>query len=181
MIQPDWTTQLSHALECYIVTMEEEDEDSRKINILEIEGHREVEGPQLENPDITELLKTRYVNIGMEVEPKFAKIGDYWDDVTVDKVTKLLCEYQDLFPMKFLDLKGIIGDLGVMNITLKLDVKPVKQRPYLLNPKYKERVCLDLDKMLVIGIIELVEESDWVRQIVVEGRNKDMHRSQEVE
>lgn len=40
------------------------------------------------------------------------KIGDYWDDATVDKVVELLNEYQDLFPTKFLDLKGIIGDLG---------------------------------------------------------------------
>ena len=33
LIQPDWTTQLSHALECYNVTMDEEDEKQRKINI----------------------------------------------------------------------------------------------------------------------------------------------------
>lgn len=39
------------------------------------------------------LLKTRQVNIGTRAEPKFAKIGDYWDDATVDKVTELLCKY----------------------------------------------------------------------------------------
>ena len=50
------------------------------------------------------------------------KIGDYWDDDTVGKVAELLTEYQDLFPMKLLDLKGIIGEIGVMNITLKPDV-----------------------------------------------------------
>lgn len=42
LIKPDWTTQLSHALECYNVTAEEEDEDPRKINIPETEGHCEV-------------------------------------------------------------------------------------------------------------------------------------------
>ena len=40
-----------------------------------------------------------------------------------------------------------------MKITLKLDAKLVKQRPYHLNPKYKEKVCLELDKMLTAGII----------------------------
>jgi len=35
--------------------------------------------------------------------------------------------------MNFLDLKGIIGELGVINITLKPDVKPVKKRHYHLN------------------------------------------------
>eukprot|EP00253_Pinus_taeda_P023002 PITA_23002 len=46
------------------MTTEEEDEDPRKINILEIEGHCEVEGPHIENPDITTPLKTKQVNIG---------------------------------------------------------------------------------------------------------------------
>ncbi len=59
----------------------------------------------------------------------------------VDKVPDLLREYQDLFPTNVSDLKGIVSDLGVMNITLKLDVKPVKQHCYRLNPKYKEKVC----------------------------------------
>jgi len=71
----------------------------------------------------------------------------------------LLREYQDLFPTKFSDLKGIVGDLGVMKTTLKPDVEPVKKRPYRLNPKCKEKVCKELDKMLTDGIIQLVEES----------------------
>lgn len=54
-------------------------------------------------------------------------LGDYWDDATVDKIAELLCKYQDLFPTKITDLKGIIGDLGMMKITLKPDVKPIKQ------------------------------------------------------
>jgi len=53
----------------------------------------------------------------------------------MDKVVELLQEYQDLFPTKFLDLNGIVGDLGIMKITMKPDVKPIKQRPYRLNPK----------------------------------------------
>ena len=77
LIYLEWATQLSCALECYNVTVEEEDEDPRKINILEMEGHREVQGPQIENPDIITPMKTKQVNIGTEVETKFAKIGDY--------------------------------------------------------------------------------------------------------
>lgn len=53
-------------------------------------------------------------------------LGDYWDDVMIDKVVELLREYQDLFPTKTKDLKGIIGNLGMMKITLNLDVKAVK-------------------------------------------------------
>ena len=107
---------------------------------------------------MTQPLKTRQVNIGSEEMPKYATIGDYWDEEMVSKVTELLHEYQDLFPMKFSEMKGILGDIGVIKIPLKADVKPVKQRPYRLNPKYKEKVRMELDKMLTGGIIEAVED-----------------------
>lgn len=91
--QPDSSTQLHHALECYNVTIEEEEEDPRNINILEVEGHHEVEDPQLQNPDISAPLKMKQVNIGTKEEPKFTKIGDYLDNITVAKVVELLHEY----------------------------------------------------------------------------------------
>eukprot|EP00253_Pinus_taeda_P006413 PITA_06413 len=55
-----------------------------------------------------------------------------------------------------------MGDLGVMKITLKPDVKPIKHRPYRVYPKYKEKVKEELEKMVAAGIIEPVEESDWL-------------------
>eukprot|EP00253_Pinus_taeda_P005407 PITA_05407 len=79
--------------------------------------------------------------------------------------------------MKFSYLIGIIGNLGVMKITLKPDVKPIKQRPYCHNPKYKEKVYLELDKMLAAGILEPMEESDWVSPMVIqEKKQKDKIR-----
>ena len=42
---------------------------------------------------MTTPIKTRQVNIGIEAELKFAKIGDYRDDTTIDKATEFLCEY----------------------------------------------------------------------------------------
>ena len=54
-----------------------------------------------------------------------------------------------------------------MTITLKPNAKPVKKRPYRLNPKYKEKVKAELENMIKAGIIELVEESEWVSPMVV--------------
>jgi hypothetical protein len=45
-----------------------------------------------------------------------------------------LWEYEDLFPTNFSKLKGIKGDLWDMRIELNLDSKPIKHRPYWLNP-----------------------------------------------
>lgn len=54
------------------------------------------------------------VNIGLEAEPEFIQIENYWDEDIVGKVTKLLHEYQEIFPTKFIELKDVVGDLGVM-------------------------------------------------------------------
>ena len=65
-------------------------------------------------------LKIKKVNIGTEENPKFSNIGDSWDEETMVKITDLLHEFQYLFPTKFSEMKGILGDLGEMKILLKL-------------------------------------------------------------
>ena len=79
-------------------------------------------------------LNIRKFNIGKEENPKFASVGDYCDEEAMEKITNLLHEFQDLFPTKFSKMKGILGDLGEMNIPLNPDVKLVRQILYHLNP-----------------------------------------------
>ena len=45
----------------------------------------------------------------------------------MEKIIDLLHEFQDLFPTKFSEIKGISGELDEMKIPLKPDVRPVKQ------------------------------------------------------
>ena len=72
-------------------------------------------------------LNNKKVNFRSPENPKFANIGDYWDEEIVTKIIDLLHEYQDLFPTNFSEMKGIVGDLGEMKIPLRLDAKPSKQ------------------------------------------------------
>jgi len=134
-----------------------------------MEGERAVEGLDI-SQNYSEHLKTVKVNIGTSEIPKFAFIGDYWDEQTVCNITDLLHEYQDLFPTKFIEMNGIAGDLGEMRIPLKPYTKSVRQGPYRLNPRYKEKVCLEIEKMLDAGIIEPVEESEWISPMVVQDK-----------
>jgi hypothetical protein len=53
-----------------------------------------------------------------------------------------------LFPKTFSELKGIKGVMGEMKIELKPGSKPVRHRPYRLNPRVKEKVNKEIDKML---------------------------------
>ena len=65
-------------------------------------------------------------------------------------------------------MKGILRDLGVTRISLKPYVEPVKKIPYRLNPKYKKNVKEELDKVLVAGIIEPIEEFERVSPMIVQ-------------
>ena len=169
--QLDQVAQMKNVVECYNFAIDEEEEDPHNVNIAESEGSRDVRGPEMELLEITKKVKIKKINIGIEAYPKFAFIRYYWDDETVGHIIDLLQEYQDLFPMKFIEMKGILGDLGVMMIPLKADAKPMKQCPYRVNPRYKEKVRHKLDKMIIVGIIETGEESEWVSPMVVQDRN----------
>jgi hypothetical protein len=60
--------------------------------------------------------------------------------------------------------------MGDMRIHLKPDARLVKHRPYKLNPKYKEKVKIELDRMLETRIIEPVEGSEWISPMVVQDK-----------
>jgi hypothetical protein len=67
-------------------------------------------------------------------------------------------------------MKGIKGPMGEMRIPLKPGVKPVMQRPYRLNLKYKEKVKIELNRMLEEGIIEPIKELEWINPMVIQDK-----------
>ena len=85
-----------------------------------------MEGSGISSDQFLKLLKIKKVKIGSPENLEFTNIGDYWDEETIAKVTDLLHEYQDLFPTNFSEMKGIVGDIGEMKISLRLDAKPSK-------------------------------------------------------
>jgi len=99
--------------------------------------------------------------------PNMVSIEDYWDNQIVERITELLCEYSDLFPTTFSEMKELVGDLGEMNIPLKPEARLIRQRLYKLNPIYKEKVKTKNDELLEAGVIEPVEESEWTSPMVV--------------
>ena len=116
---------------CYNLSGEPKDDDElQNVNILELEGSRDVTVPNIPTDSMSQPLKIRKVNIGSKENPNFANIRDYWDEETMAKITDLLHEFQDLFLTRFSEMKGILGDLGELKIPLKPDAKPIRQRLY---------------------------------------------------
>jgi hypothetical protein len=57
-----WTAPLQKLQGCYNINVDEDD-DPRKVNIIEIEGQRDVEGPRVELPFIGKPINIKKVNI----------------------------------------------------------------------------------------------------------------------
>jgi hypothetical protein len=167
--EDEWTPSFQKLQGCYNINADE-DNDLRKVNIIETQGHKNVEEPRVDLPFIGQPIKIKKFNIGTKETLKLSSVKDYWDVATIDKITELLNEYQDLFPTKFTYMKEIKGPMGEMRIPLKLDANPVKKIPYRLNLKYKEKVKIELDKMMEARIIEHVEESEWNKPMVVQDK-----------
>ena len=131
-----------------------------------------MEGPPLESEVIVAPIKVNKVNIGTVENPKMTSIGDYWDEQTVERIIELLCKYNHMFPTTFTEMKGIAGELGEMKIYVKPEARPIRKRPYKLNPMYKQKVKVEIDRMLEVGIIEPVEEYEWISPMVVQENKK---------
>ena len=86
-------------MECYNFAVDEEEEDPHNVNILESKGSWDIQGLELELPEITEKVKIKKSNIGIEVGPQFACIRDYWDDETcwVKLITRYLIVKPEVF------------------------------------------------------------------------------------
>jgi hypothetical protein len=69
-------------------------------------------------------------------------------------------------------MKGIARELGEMKIPLRPEARPIRQRPYRLNPIYKQKVKDEIDRMLEADIIEPVEESEWISPMVVQDKKQ---------
>jgi hypothetical protein len=95
-------------------------------------------------------------------------VGDYWDEKTSQEILSFLREYEGLFPKTFSELNGMKGGMGEIKIELKLGSKPVRHRPYHLNPRLKEKVKKDIDKMLEACLIFVLEEAEWASPIVIQ-------------
>jgi hypothetical protein len=69
-------------------------------------------------------------------------------------------------------MKEVEGELGEMNIPLIPEARAVGHRPYRLNPIYKQKVKVKINRILESGIIEPMEESESISPMVVQEKKR---------
>jgi hypothetical protein len=68
---------------------------------------------------------------------------------------------------KYKDLKGIALELAQKKFQLDVTIPLAHQAKYILNPNYVIPINQYINKLLVIGFIEFVEEATWLSPIVI--------------
>jgi hypothetical protein len=79
---------------------------------------------------------------------------------------ELLKDFLDIFAWATTDLVGIPTELGEHHIDHVEDAIPIRQRQYMLNPKYSLLIKEGLDKVMEAGFIYPVRHSEWISPIV---------------
>ena len=108
----------------------------------------------------------------MMINQKWQKL-DYWSEEQTTEIVNLLKEFQDVFTREYKYIKGLVHEMGEMNIDIKPDIWPVKKIPYKLSHKYKEIVEKEIDNMLAAGIIYPIDQSEWEIPMVLQPKKHD--------
>ncbi len=79
----------------------------------------------------------------------------------------LFKEFKDVFAQTYKDLQGIPLELVQDKIKLDTSISPTHQTRYKLNLNYGVIVKQDIDKLLIIGFIQPIEEATWLSPTMV--------------
>ena len=100
----------------------------------------------------------------MTTDQKWKKLVIIGAKIETTEIINLLKEFEDVFARDYKDLKGLVKEMGEMNIDIKLEARPIKKRPYKLAHKYKKIVKKEIDNMLTAGIIYPIDHLEWEAQ-----------------
>jgi hypothetical protein len=114
----------------------------------------------LEEVSIRKVQETRKFNIGTDKSPKHVNLGVYCTTEEVDQYVSLFKEYIDVFAWTYDDLKSYGKTIFHHIIPLREEVKLVKQKIRMMNPKMKPLVKIELEKLKKAGIIYPIRHSD---------------------
>jgi hypothetical protein len=106
-------------------------------------------------------------NLEINVKPQMVKINAQLEISKVLELKQLLKEFKDVFAWTYKDWKGIPPKLAQHIIELDNIIPSAHHARYKLNPNYDTIVKQNIDKLLVAGFIQSIEEVTWLSPIVV--------------
>ncbi len=111
---------------------------------------------------------SNYVIKTIEVYPgKHLNIGNQLQSKQEQEVIALLQKYSKAFAWDYTDIQGIHPSTCIHHIYTDDKLKPVRQPQRRMNPTMKEIVKEELQKLLNVGFIYPISDSQWVSPLVI--------------
>jgi hypothetical protein len=104
----------------------------------------------------------------IEISPgKYLNIGTNFEPSQEEQLIALLNKYHKEFSWEYTDMKGIHPETCTHHIYTDDNIRPLKQPQQRMNPMLKEVVKEELQKLLKVGFIYPISDSQWVSPLVV--------------
>ncbi|RDX64395.1 hypothetical protein CR513_57059, partial [Mucuna pruriens] len=91
-----------------------------------------------------------------------------------DKLLNVLRQHKKAIGWKLSDLPGINPSICMHRILMEEEIKPIRQQQRRLNPTILDVVKKEVTKLLVVGIIYPISDSQWVSLVQVEPKKFGM-------
>lgn len=107
-------------------------------------------------------------SVFVEVEPgKTLNINPDLSHSHSEKLLKVLRKHKEAFSWEYTDIQGILSDLCTHHIHIKEECQPIRQPQRRMNLALKKMVKDESQKLLDVGFIYLILESQWVSPLLI--------------
>ncbi len=104
----------------------------------------------------------------IEIYPgKHLNIGNHLQSSQEQEVEALLQKYSKAFAWDYTYMQGIHPNTCIHHIYTDEQIKPVRQPQRRMNPTMKEIVKEEPQKLLKVGFIYPISDSQWVSPVVI--------------
>jgi hypothetical protein len=104
----------------------------------------------------------------IEISPgKYLNIGTNFEPSQEEQLIALLKKYHKAFAWEYTDMQGIHPETCTHHIYTDDNIRPLRQPQRRMNPILKEVVKEELQKLLKVGFIYPISDSQWVSPLVV--------------
>jgi len=111
---------------------------------------------------------TPHISVQVELEPrKTLNIDPNLSESQRKQLVDILWKHKEAFSWDYADMKGIPTNLYTHHIYIKEDCRPIRQPQKRMNPALKNVVKEELQKLLDVGFIYPISDSQWVSPLVM--------------
>ena len=118
--------------------------------------------------ELEEYFDAPHESVQVEIEPgKTLNINPDLSESQKKQLVDVFQKHKEAFAWDYSDMKGIPANLCTHHIYIKEDCSPIRQPQRRMNPALKNIVKEEIQKLLDVGFIYPILDSQWLSPLVM--------------